>query len=43
MTWMTPFDAITSGVVTLALFTKTLEPSTRKRTFLPFSVLAERA
>ena len=28
MTWMTPFEAITSGVVTRALFTKTFESRT---------------
>ena len=41
MTWMTPFDAITSGIVTLAPFTNTFVPDRRMRTLLPFSVLAE--
>jgi hypothetical protein len=37
---MTPFLAITSAFTTFAVFTKTFEPETRMRTFLPFSVLA---
>ena len=41
MTWMTPFDAITSAFVTFALLTKTFAPETRMRTFLPFSVFAD--
>src|SRR4051812_22558231 len=41
MTWMTPLDAITSGVVTFAPFTNTFVPETRMRTLWPFSVLAD--
>ena len=37
MTWMTPFEAITSGVVTRALFRKTFEFLTRMRTLLPLA------
>ena len=41
MTWMTPFEAITSGVVTFARFTKTPPSLTLIRTELPSRVLAE--
>src|SRR5215213_1964324 len=41
MTWMTPFEVITSGVTTRALFRKTFESLTRTRTFLPFNVSME--
>ncbi len=41
MTWMTPFDAITSGITTFALFTKTEPPSTLIATFAPLTVFAE--
>ena len=41
MTWMTPFDACTSGVITLALFTKTDAPSTLIATLAPLTVFAE--
>jgi len=42
-TWMTPFDALTSAVVTRAPPTDTLPPVTRIETDLPLSVLAERS
>ena len=41
MTWITPFDAVTSGFVTFAESTKTFMPEIRMRTDLPFSVFAE--
>ena len=41
MTWMTPFDALTSGMMTFALFTKTEPPSTLIATFAPLTVFAE--
>ena len=41
MTWMTPFEAITSTFVTFDLLTKTFEPDMRIRTLLPFSVFAD--
>ena len=41
ITWMTPFEAITSGVVTRAPPTKTLPPVTRIATDFPLRVFAE--
>ena len=41
MTWMTPFDAVTSGFVTLALFTYTEPLDVRIRTDFPFTVLTD--
>ena len=41
MTWMTPFDAVTSGFVTLALFTYTEPFDVRIRTDFPFTVLTD--
>src|SRR3712207_1393948 len=42
ITWMTPFVAITSAVVTRALLTKTRRPAVRMRTLFPLAVFAER-
>jgi hypothetical protein len=39
-TWMTPFDALMSVLVTFALLTKTLPPAVWIRTDFPFRVLA---
>jgi hypothetical protein len=43
ITWITPFVAMTSGVVTFALFTKTFEPATRMRRLFPLAVFADRS
>ena len=43
MTWMTPFVAFTSAVVTLAALIRTVLPVTRMRTLGPASVFAERS
>jgi hypothetical protein len=40
MTWMTPFDAVTSAFVIFAEFTKTFVPDVRMRTLFPLSVFA---
>jgi hypothetical protein len=40
MTWITPFDAVTSAFVTFAEFTKTFMPDIRMRTLFPLSVFA---
>src|SRR5690242_13986103 len=41
MTWTTPFDAVTLGLVTIAPPTITLPPRTAIETDVPSSVLAE--
>jgi hypothetical protein len=38
MTWITPFDAVTSAFVTFAEFTKTFMPDIRMRTLFPLNV-----
>ena len=40
MTWITPFDAVTSAFVTFAAFTKTFMPDIRMRKLFPLSVFA---
>jgi hypothetical protein len=40
MTWITPFDAVTSAFVTFAEFTKTFIPDIRMGTLFPLSVFA---